>query len=268
MATTQWVPVDLDWGDGTYELMAAQLVPAARRALDFAAVGKSERVLDIGCGTGNVALLAARRADEVCGVDPAPRLLEVARERAATEGSRVDFVRGTAADPGVDPASFDVAVAVFSMIFAPDPAAAVAGVFRTLRPGGRMVVTSWRSEGPIHASVALLFQALIPEPGPRPASPWSQPESLRALLARQDANVEVVEESLAFTAPSAAAWFEQHEAHHPFWRMARRALTDRPDDYHRVRQRSIELLEDGNESRGDFRTTSRYLMARVELPPL
>ena len=77
-----------DWGAGRYEETAARLEPAARVIVERAAPAAGEHVVDVGCGTGNAALLAAERGATVTGVDPAPRLLEVARGRPRHAGSR------------------------------------------------------------------------------------------------------------------------------------------------------------------------------------
>jgi ubiquinone/menaquinone biosynthesis C-methylase UbiE len=69
----------MDWGIGEYEHTAVELAPAAQAAIDAAAPREGEHLVDVGCGTGNAALLAAARGVRVTGVDPAPRLLEVAR---------------------------------------------------------------------------------------------------------------------------------------------------------------------------------------------
>src|SRR3954469_15601168 len=87
----------LDWGTGNYERTADQLLPAARLVVDRAAPAAGERVVDVGCGTGNATLLAAARGARVTGVDPAGRLLEVAREQAARGKLEADFVKGDAA---------------------------------------------------------------------------------------------------------------------------------------------------------------------------
>lgn len=86
-ASSAQPPRTLDWSLGNYEHTAAQLLPAARVVVDRAAPAAGERVADVGCGTGNAALLAAARGARVTGVDPAPRLLEVAREQAAARDS-------------------------------------------------------------------------------------------------------------------------------------------------------------------------------------
>ena len=86
-----------DWGLGRYEDTATRLEPAARVVVEAAAPVAGERVVDVGCGTGNAALLAAERGATVTGVDPAPRLLEVARAEAATRGLDATFAPGHAA---------------------------------------------------------------------------------------------------------------------------------------------------------------------------
>ncbi|MEA2266554.1 MAG: hypothetical protein QOE27_2137, partial [Solirubrobacteraceae bacterium] len=73
----------MDWSSGRYEQIARQLLPAARLAVDRAAPQPGDRALDLGCGTGNAALLVAESGATVTGVDPSPGLLEVARVLAA-----------------------------------------------------------------------------------------------------------------------------------------------------------------------------------------
>ena len=86
----------MDWGVGQYEHTAARLLEAARVVVDAAGLRAGDRVLDVGCGTGNAALEAAARGGRVIGVDPAPRLLEVARQEAARRGLDVEFRSGDA----------------------------------------------------------------------------------------------------------------------------------------------------------------------------
>ncbi len=101
-----------DWGAGAYEHTAARIASAAGVAVDALAPERGEDVLDVGCGTGNAALLAAAAGARVTGVDPAARLLEVATERAAAEGVRARFVEGGAEALPLGDASFDAAISV------------------------------------------------------------------------------------------------------------------------------------------------------------
>jgi ubiquinone/menaquinone biosynthesis C-methylase UbiE len=75
-------PAMVDWNAGNYERTADELEPVARAVVEQAEPLSGERVLDLACGTGNAALLATSRGARVVGVDSAPRLLSVARERA------------------------------------------------------------------------------------------------------------------------------------------------------------------------------------------
>jgi len=77
----------MDWDRGEYELTAVAVTPAAEAVVLAGRVRPGQRVLDVGCGTGNAALIAARAGAEVTAVDPSPRLLDVARAQARREGS-------------------------------------------------------------------------------------------------------------------------------------------------------------------------------------
>ena len=114
--------------------------------LDAAAIGEHDRVLDIGCGNGQVTRLAAGLARHATGVDLSGPMLATARSRAASPGrdgagtalSNVDFVQGDAQVHPFPAGSFDVAVSRFGVMFFADPVAAFANVRRALRPGGRL----------------------------------------------------------------------------------------------------------------------------------
>src|SRR4051795_733952 len=113
-------PPTLDWSLGRYERTAEQLLPAARLVVERAAPSAGDRVVDVGCGTGNAALLAAERGARVTGVDPAARLLDVAREEASAGGLDATFVEGDAAAIPLDYGEADLVLSVFGVIFAPD----------------------------------------------------------------------------------------------------------------------------------------------------
>ena len=139
-----------DWGCGSYETTAGlELAPAAEVVVHAARVTAGEDVIDLACGTGNAALLAAERGARVTGIDGAPRLLEVAAERARNAGLALELREGDLlALPARDDCA-DVIVSVFGVIFATDAQGALSEVSRVLRPGGRVVLSAWVPEGPI-----------------------------------------------------------------------------------------------------------------------
>jgi SAM-dependent methyltransferase len=202
-------PPGLDWGLGRYESTAEQLLPAARVVIDRASLRPGERVVDLGCGTGNAALLAAACGAQVTGVDPAARLLEVARDRAASEGATITFVPGEASAVPVDDAGADVIVSVFAVIFASDPAAAAAEMSRVVTAEGRIILSAWIPQGTMFeftsAAGEAVREALGAPPPPEPFA-WHDHDALSALLAPHGFAVEVEEHSLSFTGTSPAAY--------------------------------------------------------------
>jgi ubiquinone/menaquinone biosynthesis C-methylase UbiE len=103
------------------------------------------RIVDLGCGTGSLAVLLAQAGHEVTGIDSSPQMLALAREKAATAGVRVDLARADAADPPFGPASAEVVLCRHVLWSLPDRDAALANWTRLLRPAGRLVLVegSW-----------------------------------------------------------------------------------------------------------------------------
>lgn len=270
-----------DWGDGTYELTAQALAPATDQVIAVAGIGPRDDVLDVGCGTGNAALAAAAHGARVTGVDPAPRLVDVARERAAEAGVDAAFDVGEAAALPYAVGAFDAVLSVFGVIFAPDARAAVADMVRVTRPGGRVVVTSWLPAGAIADVGRIVREELAaaegapaataaPAPGAPPAGPvaWGDPAFAREAFGAHGATVHVSEHGLPFTHASPEGWFAEQEAHHPVWRGARARFEelDAADRWDAVRARTVAALAAANEDPGAFRATSRYLVIRADVP--
>ncbi len=258
-----------DWSVGHYETTAAQLLPAADAVVRSAALRAGERVLDLGCGTGNAALLAAEHGLRVTGVDPAARLLESARSRAAAEHKKVTFLRGEAASLPVEETSADVVLSVFGVIFAGDPAAAAAEVSRVLTPEGRFVFSAWIPSGAIFQMNVLAAETVRQATGaPPPPAPfaWHDPGALTTLLAPFGFSVDVVPHSLAFTAPSARQFLDTETRNHPL-AVTGLGILERLGQADALRARALEILEDGNEDPGSFRVTSPYIIAIARRTP-
>ncbi|MFC4585996.1 class I SAM-dependent methyltransferase [Sphaerisporangium corydalis] len=116
--------------------------------LDAAAIGEHDRVLDVGCGNGQLTRLAAglARHGHATGVDLSEPMLERARALAAEERvTNVTFDRGDAQIHPFPAGGFDVAISRFAIMFFADPVAAFANIGRALRPGGRVAFLSLRS---------------------------------------------------------------------------------------------------------------------------
>lgn len=252
-----------DWGVGHYERTAAVLLPAAQVVVDVAAVRPGERVLDLGSGTGNVALLAAATGAQVTAVDPSERLLGVALAAAREQGLDLTCVVGEAASLPVSEATVDCLLSNFGVIFAPDAEAAAAETARVLAPGGRAVLSAWLPGGAVGSCVAtaqeLVREALGAPPAP-PAFPWHDVAAVGALFS--DRGLAVTEGSqrhLVFTAPSPEAYLDAELANHPL-AIAAFALLRQRGQADAARARLLDVLRDGNEDPGAFRCTSRYVV--------
>lgn len=107
----------------------------------------TDRVLDIGCGTGKSSRDAARRArrGSVLGVDLSSRMLEEARRRCELESlANVQFLQVDAQVHPFEPTAHDLVISAFGAMFFNDPVAAFDNIARSLRPGGRLAMLSWR----------------------------------------------------------------------------------------------------------------------------
>ncbi len=103
----------VDWGAGSYEATAAELAPVAQAIVQQARISGNDDVVDIACGTGNAALLAAARGARALGVDGAARLLQIARDRAQAQGLVLELREGDLLALPVDDAAADAVLSVF-----------------------------------------------------------------------------------------------------------------------------------------------------------
>lgn len=248
----------MEWGVGRYEEIAVGLLPAARLVVDLADPQPGEHVVDVGCGTGNASVLAAARTGvRVTGVDPAERLLGVARNASA--GLAATFVSGDAARLPVADGAADVVISVFGVVFAPDARAAIAELARIAAPRTRILVTAWLPDGPVFEVVGLLRRATSPPAGRLPFA-WHDQASLTSLFAPHGFAVAQHAGELAFTAGSPAAFLDAELGNHPLW-VARAATLDREGRLAAFRDDALRILDAANEDPTAFRVTSRYVVA-------
>jgi SAM-dependent methyltransferase len=255
----------MEWGQGRYEEIADQLLPGAQVLVEQAAPSEGDRVIDLGCGTGNAALLAAERGATVIGVDPAQRLLDVAAEEAAMRGLDATFVIGEAASIPVTDSSADIVMSVFGVVFAPDPQAAAEEITRVVAPDGRILFSAWVPEGAISRAVRFTRQMVSEIQGTPPAVPpfpWHEREALDGLFEPHGFGVSLSEHSLSFTDASAQAFLERGERYHPL-AMSARPIVEEAGRADELRDGLLRLHEEANEDPEAFRVTSRYVVAEI-----
>jgi SAM-dependent methyltransferase len=152
------------WESGDFGEVAKFTMPSAEEFMARLDLLPGSQVLDVACGTGNLAVLAARRGCRVSGLDIATNLLAQARERARREGLSIEFTEGDAEAMPYADASFDVVVSMYGVIFAPRPERVVSELCRVTRPGGLIALANWTPGGFIGKMFAV-FADYLPPPG-------------------------------------------------------------------------------------------------------
>jgi SAM-dependent methyltransferase len=165
----------------------ADFLPIARSFADGAAefIGRlglrpGETVLDVACGTGNLAIPAARAGARVTGVDIAPNLIAEAQLEARSTGLSIAFEVGDAESLPYRDGQFDTTVTMFGAMFAYRPARAAAQLLRVTRPGGRIAMANW-TPGSVIGDLLRAHVAVVPPPADVPSSLlWGDEDTVRA----------------------------------------------------------------------------------------
>jgi ubiquinone/menaquinone biosynthesis C-methylase UbiE len=169
------------WGSGNFAAVAERISEVGELVVKRAGIEPGMDVLDVACGTGNATLPAARTGARVTGLDFAPRLLEIARERAADAMVEVEFVEGDAQQLPFADATFDRVVSTFGHMFGPDHRRTADEMKRVLRPDGVIAVACWTPEGSIGRMNKMVAELVPPPPDAQPPLLWGTEEHVREL---------------------------------------------------------------------------------------
>ncbi|HJU36290.1 MAG TPA: class I SAM-dependent methyltransferase [Gaiellaceae bacterium] len=166
------------WGGATYERLAETFAPIHDRVVEALEIRPGERVLDVACGTGGVALRLARAGATAVGIDISADQLAKARRAAEDEGLAIQFDEGDCQELPYADEEFDALASAFGAIFAADHERTAAELARVCRPGGRLVLTAWPVDGwsELHAKAGRTF------PHDTDSREWSKEDHVRALL--------------------------------------------------------------------------------------
>jgi SAM-dependent methyltransferase len=188
------------WGSGDYAAVADKISTAGQRTVDRAGIEPGMDVLDVACGTGNATIPAAQLAARVTGIDFAPALLEIARERGADAMVEVDWLEGDAQNLPFDDDSFDRVISTFGHMFAADHKRTADEMLRVCRPGGRITISCWTPDGKIGGMFRTIASVVPPPEGAQSPLLWGTEEHVRELLGAdaefERAEVEWVDSSV------------------------------------------------------------------------
>ena len=171
------------WESGDFGQIARTIENVAEEFMARQPLRPGSHVLDVACGTGNLAMIAARRDCEVTGIDIASNLIGQARARAAGEGLRIDFEEGDAEALPFTRGEFDLVVSMFGVMFAPRPHVVASELRRVTRPGGLVALANWTPEGFL-GNMFSIFKAHLPPSPVGVPSPmgWGDEDLVRARL--------------------------------------------------------------------------------------
>jgi ubiquinone/menaquinone biosynthesis C-methylase UbiE len=170
------------WEAGDFSKVAQHIEQAAREFVGGLEIKPGMKVLDVACGSGNLAVLAAERGAEVTGIDVAENLVNTARRRAAKTGLEIKFEQGDAEAMPYEDDTFDLVMTMFGAMFCPRPDVAGSELIRVCKPGGTIAMANWTPNG-FTGQMFKLSTKYLPPPNMPPPVQWGDPEVVRERLA-------------------------------------------------------------------------------------
>ncbi len=246
------------WDAGNFAAVAERILEAGELVVDRAGVEPGMDLLDAACGTGNATIPAARSGARTTGLDFAPGLLDIARERAADAMVDIDFVEGDVQEMPFEDASFDRVVSTFGHMFAPDHRRTADEMKRVLRPGGVIAVACWTPEGSAGRMADVTAKLLPPTPAGESPMLWGTEDHVSEMWGE---NVSFERHDIVWTDPSVESYARfMLDSSGPLLN-AREMLAAREDE---LDEAFRAYLEDENEADdGTFRFRGEYLLSVV-----
>lgn len=249
-----WMAGDFGKIAKSYEAGAAEFI--ARLNLQ-----PQERVLDVACGSGNLAIPAARNGAQVTGLDIAPNLVKQAQAWARREGLNAHFEEGNAEQMPYANGSFDTVVSMFGAMFAPRPEATAAELLRVCRAGGRIAMANWMPDGFIGQMFKIMGKHMPPAPNGAPPSPiqWGNAAVVKERLGDQVTELHVRPRTITFHFPfSPAATVEYFRTYYGPTLRAFATLTPAAQDALRAELEQL-WMQHNRSSNGITQVDSTYL---------
>lgn len=188
------------WMAGDYDRFSRYMENGARDFYERLDTAPGAHFLDVACGSGQLALIAAREGLEVTGVDIARNLVERARERAQAEGLRAQFEEADAEALPFEDASFDIVVSLVGAMFAPRPDLVAQELLRVCSPGGTIAMVNWTPQGFIGRMFKAVSKFVAPSGMPAPVL-WGDEATVRERLNEGLSDLSLVRRHYTFSYP-------------------------------------------------------------------
>jgi 2-polyprenyl-3-methyl-5-hydroxy-6-metoxy-1,4-benzoquinol methylase len=188
------------WTAGDYDRFSRYMEGSAREFYERLDIAPNGQLLDVACGSGQLALMAAKDGMGVTGVDIASTLVERARVRAQAEGLRVRFEEADAEALPFDDASFDVVVSLIGAMFAPRPDHVAKELLRVCAPGGTIAMANWTPQGFVGQMFKCVARFIAPSGMPSPTL-WGDEATVQTRLGTGLAKLQLTRRSYTFSYP-------------------------------------------------------------------
>jgi SAM-dependent methyltransferase len=192
------------WTTGDYGRFSRYMERDAEAFYRRLPIKPGAELLDVGCGAGQLALIAARAGARVTGCDIATSWLVQARRSAAAEGLSVVFEEGDAEALPYANASFDAVVSLIGAMFAPRPELVAAELIRVCRPGGIVAMANWTGPGFVGQMFKTIAKHIAPSGMPSPVL-WGDEPTVRQRLRNGIESLECSRHLYEFSYPFSPA---------------------------------------------------------------
>ena len=188
------------WMAGDYDRFSRYMEQDARAFYEQLDVPAGCQLLDVACGSGQLALWAARDGVQVTGVDIAPNNIQRAQARAKAEGLNARFLEADAEDLPFEDGSFDVVTSLIGAMFAPRPELVARELLRVCSPGGTIAMANWTREGFVGQMFKTFAKFIAPTGMPAPVL-WGDEGVVRERLGHGLADLKLTRRQYTFTYP-------------------------------------------------------------------
>jgi SAM-dependent methyltransferase len=188
------------WTAGDYDRFSRYMEGGAREFYERLAIAPGSRLLDVGCGSGQLALMAAKDGLDVTGVDIASNSVERARARAQAEGLRARFEEADAESLPFEDATFDVVASLIGAMFAPRPDLVAKELLRVCTPGGTIAMANWTPQGFVGQMFKTVSKFIAPSGMPSPVL-WGDEATVRERLGVGLSDLQLVRRQYPFRYP-------------------------------------------------------------------
>lgn len=167
------------WEAGDFSQVAKNIETVADQFVGRLSIKPGMKVLDVACGSGNLAVIAAAKGADVTGLDLAENLVEAAKHRAHELGLNIKFEQGDAEELPYGDNSFDLVMSMYGAMFAPRPEVTASELIRVCKPGGTIAMANWTPTG-FAGQMFKLGGKYVPPPNVPPPVLWGVPEEVKA----------------------------------------------------------------------------------------